>query len=332
MYVGAIGLATSREAGETKESRVSHVIGVITNPTSASGRGARWGHEALAALSARGHKIRDLTHGSWASAFEAAMKVRRQLDALVVVGGDGMSHLGTQICAEQKDLPLGIVSAGSGNDAANTYGLPEHDVEAAVDRIHEGLLGDVTAVDVGKVTGPGIEEPGDPRYFSVVLSAGLDAAVAAMAMNMTRPRGPMKYKVATFRLIPGFKPYGVHVVGEGFEWKQRCALIAVANTPVFGGGLIISPDSKVNDGTFEVVIADEMSKMSIVKIFPKLKDGSHVKDPRIHIMKAKEVTITQWTGGARLPAAFADGELVGSEPLHIKVAPKALRILGARIP
>jgi diacylglycerol kinase (ATP) len=49
-------------------------------------------------------------------------------------------------------------------------------------------------------------------------------------------------------------------------------------------------------------------------------------------VKAKEVTITQWPEGARLPAAFADGELVGAEPLHIKVAPKALRILGARIP
>jgi diacylglycerol kinase (ATP) len=310
---------------------MSHVIGVITNPTSASGRGTRWGHEALAALAARGHKIRDLTHGSWASALESAMKVRHDLDALVVVGGDGMVHLGAQVCAEQKNLPLGIVPSGSGNDAANTFGLPEYDIDAAVDRIHEGLAGDVTAVDVGKVSGPGIEEPGDPRYFTAVLSAGLDAAVAALAMNIQHPRGPMKYKVATFRLIPGFKPYGVRVVGEGFTWEQRCALIAVANTPVFGGGLIISPESTVNDGVLDVVIADEMSKLSIVKIFPKLKDGSHVHDPRIHIVKAKEVTITQWPEGATLPAAFADGELVGSEPLKVTVAPKALRILGARL-
>jgi diacylglycerol kinase (ATP) len=57
-----------------------------------------------------------------------------------------------------------------------------------------------------------------------------------------------------------------------------------------------------------------------------------VKDPRITITPVKEVTITQTEDGAKLPAAFADGELVGSEPLHIKIAPKALRVLGARIP
>ncbi len=311
---------------------MSHVIGVVTNPTSASGRGERWGHEALAALASRGHKIRDLTHGSWASALEAAMKVRHQLDALVVVGGDGMVHLGAQVCAEQKNLPLGIVPSGSGNDAANTFGLPEYDINAAVDRIHEGLEGDITAVDVGKVSGPGIEEPGDPRFFTAVLSAGLDAAVAAYAANIKRPRGPMKYKVATFREIPRFRPYSVRVVGKGIDWEQRCALIAVANTPVFGGGLIISPNSSVTDGLLEVVIADEMSKFSVIKIFPKLKDGSHIHDPRIHIVQATEVSISQAPDGATLPAAFADGELVGSEPLKVKIAPKALRILGARIP
>ncbi|MBN2177046.1 MAG: diacylglycerol kinase family lipid kinase [Demequinaceae bacterium] len=311
---------------------MSHVVGVITNPTSASGRGMRWGHEALAALAAKGHKIRDLTHGSWASAFEAAMRVRDDLDALVVVGGDGMVHLGAQICGGRKDLPLGIVPSGSGNDAANTYGLPEYQIEKAVDRIHEGLHGDVTAVDLGKVSGPGIEEPGDPRYFSAVLSAGIDAAVAAYAANIQRPKGPMKYKVATFREIARFKPYGIKAKADGVEWSSSSTLVAVANTPVFGGGLIISPDSSVTDGWLEVVIADGMSKASLIKIFPKLKDGSHVHDPRIRVERVKNVTISQSDDGATLPAAFADGELVGAEPIKVTVAPRALKILGARIP
>ena len=310
---------------------MSHVVGVVTNPTSASGRGTRWGHEALAALSARGHKIRDLTHGSWASALEAALKARDSLDALVVVGGDGMVHLGAQVCAGQR-LPLGIVPAGSGNDAATTFGLPAYDIESAVDRIHEGLAGDVTAVDVGKVTGPGIEEPDDPRYFAAVLSAGIDAAVAAYGSNLKWPRGPMKYKVATFREVPRFKPYGVKVEADGIAWNASTTLVAVANTTVFGGGLIISPESKVNDGWLELVIAENISRLGILKIFPKLKDGSHVTDPRIRIAKVKSVTITQTADGAKLPVAFADGELVGSEPLKVTIAPKALKVLGARIP
>jgi diacylglycerol kinase (ATP) len=311
---------------------MSHTIGVITNPTSGSGRGARWGREALQALAARGHKIRDLSHGSWSSAYESAMKARRHLDALVVVGGDGMVHLGAQICAERKDLPLGIVAAGSGNDAAASYGLPLLDIEAAAQRIHEGLLGDVTAVDLGKVTGHGVGEPGDPRFFTCVLSAGIDAAVAAYASNITWPRGPIKYKVSTYRELQRFHPYGVKVVADGKRWQGAATLIAVANTSVFGGGLIISPDSKVNDGVFEVVTAEDVSRLGIARLMPKLKDGSIIEDPRITVRQVKEVTISQTDDGATLPAAFADGELVGPEPLHVRIAPKALRVLGARIP
>lgn len=311
---------------------MSHTVGVITNPTSASGRGRRWGHEALAALAGRGHRVRDLTRGSWASAFEAAMKYRHDLDALIVVGGDGMVHLGVQICAMQKKLPLGIVAAGSGNDAAMSFGLPIHDVEASADRIHEGLAGDVSTVDLGKVTGSSIEVPGDPRYFVAVLSAGVDAAVAAYGSNLTWPRGPMKYTFATFREIPRFKPYGVKVESAAFTKEAPFTLVAVANTPVFGGGLVISPESQVNDGWLELCVAENIGRAGIAKIFPKLKDGSHVSDPRVTIVKVKEVTISQSPLGAKLPAAFADGELVGADPFKVTVAPQALRVLGARLP
>jgi len=311
---------------------MSHTIGVITNPTSGSGRGRRWGREALAALAARGLKVRDLSHGSWSSAYDGAMKARKHLDALVVVGGDGMVHLGAQICAGQKHLPLGVIAAGSGNDAAYTYGLPLLDIEAAADRVYEGLHGDVTSVDLGKITGHGVGEPGDPRYFTCVLSAGLDAAVAAYARTINWPRGPIKYKFATFREVPRFHPYGVRVVADGKRWQGACTLVAVANSTVFGGGLIISPESKVNDGMFELVTAEDVSRAGVLKLFPKLKDGSHVKDPRITITRVKEVIISQTEDGAKLPAAFADGELVGSVPLHVTIAPRALRVLGARIP
>ena len=54
------------------------------------------------------------------------MEHRDSLDALVVVGGDGMAHLGAQVCAEHR-LPLGIMAAGSGDDVASSLRLPRHD-------------------------------------------------------------------------------------------------------------------------------------------------------------------------------------------------------------
>lgn len=302
-------------------------VGVLTNPTSGSGRGMARGHETLALLAAHGHQVNDLSRGSWAASYEAAMKARRHLDALVVVGGDGMVHLGMQVCAGKK-LPLGIVAAGSGNDVAMTLDLPIHHIPAAVDRIEEGLRGHVAVMDLGKISGRRVELPAAPRYFGAVLSAGIDAAVAAYARRLTYPRGPLKYKVATARELPRFSPYGVTVTVDGKQWTQQCTLVAVANSPVFGGGLRVSPDSLVTDGLLEVVLAEPMPKRDIVKLFPKLNDGSHLADPRIRILKAKKVVIAQSSSGAQLPPAFADGELVGGEPITVEVAPKALRVLG----
>src|SRR5690606_9077631 len=155
---------------------------------SGSGRGMRLGAETLVSLVAAGHEVTDLSHGSWVASLEAAIKIRRHLDALVVVGGDGMVNLGLQVCAENT-LPLGIVAAGSGNDLAKTLGLPEHDIPAAVARIEDGLRGDVSTIDLGKVAGPSVRSAGKVRYFAAVLSAGLDAAVAAYGSNLKYPRG-----------------------------------------------------------------------------------------------------------------------------------------------
>lgn len=305
-------------------------VGIITNPTSASGRGARWGIEARAELARGGHRLVDLSRGSWAASYEAAMKARRDLDALVVVGGDGMAHLGLQICAERR-LPLGIVAAGSGDDIAASLGLPRHDIPAAVRRIEEGLEGRTARVDVGKVDGPGVEEPGRPRYFGAVLSAGIDAAVASYARQITFPRGPLKYKAATFREIPRFRPYGVRIKADGKEWTQTCTLVAVASATVFGGGLVVSPGSSLTDGALDLVLAEAMSRTDIVKLFPKLKDGSHIDDPRVRIVPVRHVEIAPDPSGAPLPPAFADGELVGAAPLSVKVAPHALTVLGATV-
>lgn len=114
-------------------------MGVVVNPTAGRGRGDRRGHHLLGAARGRGHDVLDLS----ADDLEGADRHARQavvdgLDALVVVGGDGMVHLGVNVVAGT-DLPLGIVAAGSGNDIARYMGLPQHDVTAAVAAIERGL-------------------------------------------------------------------------------------------------------------------------------------------------------------------------------------------------
>lgn len=303
-------------------------LGVITNPTSGSGRGAKNGADTLAALVARGHQVRDLSRGSWAASYEAAIKHRKDLDALIVVGGDGMVHLGLQVCAEKK-LPLGIVASGSGNDLAKTLHLPEYDIAGAVERIEAGLAGEIATIDLGKVQGYAVEFP-EPRYFCAVLSGGVDAAVAARARTMKYPRGPVKYKAATLLELGKFKPYGATITVDGKKWDQAFTMIGVANAQVFGGGLRISPHSSVTDGLLDFCVADPLSKTDIIKLVGKLPEGTHITDPRFRTIPCKEVIIEPGSFGAPMPPAFADGELVGAAPMKITVAKGALRVLGGR--
>ena len=302
-------------------------LGLITNPTAASGRGAKWGALAATELARLGYRLRDLSRGSWAASYEAAMEHRDSLDALVVVGGDGMVHLGAQVCAEHH-LPLGIIAAGSGNDVATSLNLPLHDMRGGALRVDAGLRGEITTVDVGRITGPAIEHPAEPRYFVAVLSAGIDAAIASYGSRLTFPRGPLKYKAATLREIPRYRPYGLSVTIDGEAIDTTCTLVAVANTRVFGGGLVISPDSSMTDGLLEAVVTEPLSRGEIVKLFPRLRTGSHLGDPRVRIIRCTSVRIVQHAGGAPLPVAFADGERVGAEPLQVEVVPSALTVLG----
>lgn len=304
-------------------------LGVISNPTAGSGRGAKWSAQAMAQLAARGHQVRDLSRGSWAASLDYAREHHHDLDALVVVGGDGMVHLGVQACA-QTQLPLGIIAAGSGNDNAASLGLPIHDISASIDTLESGLDGAIATVDVGLAEGPGVADRRGRRYFAGVLSLGVDAAVAAYASRMTWPRGPIKYKVATAMELPSFKPYGVQVELDGHKWEQRCTLVAVANSPMFGGGLKVSPHSTVLDGELELLLAKPMARREIVKLFPKLNDGRHIDDPRVRVIRAKRVRIGPSPHGAPLPPGSADGELVGGVPLDVRVVPGALRVLGGQ--
>ena len=63
------------------------------------------------------------------------------MDALVVVGGDGIISLALQVLA-QADIPLGIIPAGTGNDHAREFGIPTKDPEAAADVVVDGVLDD----------------------------------------------------------------------------------------------------------------------------------------------------------------------------------------------
>lgn len=94
-------------------------LGIVINPSSGRGRGKRDGELAKAEFAKHGVELIDLSGPDFLTASknaETAVKAG-SIDGLVVVGGDGMFHLGVNATAKT-DVPMGLIASGTGNDSA----------------------------------------------------------------------------------------------------------------------------------------------------------------------------------------------------------------------
>ena len=285
-------------------------IALLTNPTSGKGKGARYRDVALQRLRDAGFVVRNVEGRDSDEALDLARQcVADGVAALVVCGGDGMVHLGANAVATT-GVPLGIIPAGTGNDAARYFDLPRKDPVAAADRI---IGGGTRTIDLAR---------SGTKYFVAVLSAGFDAIVNERANRMTWPKGQMRYNLATLAELRTFKPLPYTLELDGRQVRLDAMMVAVGNGPSFGGGLRITEGALLDDGMLDVVIIKPMSKPDLVRTYPKLFKGTHVTHPQYEHHLARSVTVA-----APGIVSYADGERFGPLPLTIECAPGALTVL-----
>jgi diacylglycerol kinase (ATP) len=289
---------------------VSPEIALLTNPTSGKGKGARTVDTALPRLRDAGYVVRNLVGRDGDEALDLARQcVDDGVETLVVVGGDGMVHLALQAVAAS-ETRLGLIPAGTGNDVARYFDIPRKDTAAATDVV---IGGKEKRVDLARI---------GSRYFVTVLAAGFDAIVNERANDMTWPRGQMRYNVATLAELRTFKPIPYVLDIDGEQHRFEAMMVAVGNGPSFGGGLRITEGAVLDDGLLDVVVIRPMSKLELVRTYPKLFKGTHVHHPDYRHHHARKVTIA-----APGITAYADGERIAALPLTVEVAPLALRVL-----
>lgn len=300
-------------------------IAVVVNPTSGRGRGKPIGERTIGTLRERGHEVLDLTRPTASAARAVARNtVAHGVDALVVVGGDGIVNLGANVVA-QTDVPLGIVASGTGNDIARALGLPLHDVPRSLDVIERAMTAEPRFIDLVRVGPP---EHAAATWFVGVLSCGIDAAVNARANRMSWPRGPLKYWAAIVPELLRFKPYGYRVTTDDAEWVSSGTLVAVGSSSRFGGGFQITPHARLDNGVLHVLVASALSRRGIAQVLPLVKAGRHLGHPACQLIETTAVTIEPDSRlGGLPPHAFADGEHVGPLPLRAEVHPGILRVL-----
>jgi len=298
---------------------VTPTVGLLVNPVAGRGRGASYGERARRRLVDDGYEVLDLS-GADAGATEslaAAAIADHQVDVLVVVGGDGMVHLGVNLVAGT-GTPLAIVAAGTGNDNARALGLPLRDPEAAAVLVGAGSL---RRLDLGRARPT---HGGTPHYFLGVLGGGFDSVVTQRAQRMRWPRGPRRYDLAVLLELPRFRPIPYVVTVDDRRLETEAMLVAVGNGPAFGGGMRICPDARYDDGVLEVCLVHAVSIPRFLRIYPSVFRGTHVRQPEVEMLRGRHIRLE-----ASGVVSQADGEPFLSLPLDIDVAQQALTVVAS---
>lgn len=295
-------------------------VTVLTNPASGHGSARHAAERAVARLHRRGVDVVAIAGSDAEHARRlVAGALEREMDALVVVGGDGIVSLALQVLA-QSDVPLAIVPAGTGNDHAREFGIPTGDPAAAADLVVDGR---VARVDLGRIRGA----DGTDRWFGTVMAAGFDSLVTDRTNRMRWPHGRMRYNVAMLAELSRLRPLPFRLSFDGGpEETTELTLAAFGNTRSYGGGMLICPDADPTDGLLDVTMVASGSRTRLIRLFPTVFKGTHVHLDEVRTARARTVTV-DCPGVSPRINAYADGELVCPLPVEVSVVPGALRII-----
>lgn len=236
---------------------------------------------------------------------------------VILGGGDGSVSSVVDFLAD-KDVTLGLLPLGTANDFARTLGIPAG-VEGACETIAQGKVVDI---DLGL--------SGD-NYYVNVASVGLSVGVTeALTPRLKKTAGALAYGVAAFGAFLRHEPFAARLEFPDGDHApvahERLLQVAVGNGRFYGGGLVVAPDSSIDDRNLDVYTIELGRHRDLLGIARYLRSGdfvrqkgvTHYRTPRLRLETEPELRVN------------VDGELVARTPQEFSIAPNALKVLVPR--
>lgn len=245
-------------------------------------------------------------------------------DLVIALGGDGTAHEVVnglmQVPAEKRPI-LGVVPIGSGNDFAHALGIPKRSDHALA---HALKAETVSAIDVGLLTD---EDSGRKEYFDNTVGAGFDAVVTIRSHKLPIVKGFLMYLAAVIQTIVfNHVPARIQFQSDSESWEDAVLMTTICNGGREGGGFLISPDSKIDDGILQFLAVKKISRLMMFRLVPEFMKGAHLRFPHIQLGSFKTLRMQS----DRPLYIHADGEIFTSfgsnvRNISFEVAPGALR-------
>jgi len=245
-------------------------------------------------------------------------------DRVIAMGGDGTVHEvmnGIMQVPENKRPILGIVPVGSGNDFAHGLGATKQSDQA----LRRALDGEASTVDLGLMT----DETGRREYFDNTLGIGFGATVTIRSHRLPFLRGFLMYLTAVLQtIIIDHNPIQMQIETDGKKWEQSVIYLVLCNGPREGGGFLIAPEARIDDGILNFAMITNVSRLMMFRIVPEVMKGTHPRFKQVTMGTCKRFTLS-----ANRPLYIhADGEIFSGPGSNVRnvtfeILPNALKVV-----
>jgi len=296
---------------------------VIVNPIAGAGRTAKKWPQIMAMLKSIGlHFEHELTEAPGHAAELAKSAAKKGYELVVSVGGDGTINEvanGLYDAGSTRDVMLGIIGTGAGNDYIRTIGISHHHKEAcqcfANPRKLTVDLGVVEYMNNGQIV---------KRIFVNFAGLGFDAEVVRATTKRFKALGSTpSYLLGLLTTLLFYQNKQVSIKMDGHIEDRRVCTILANNGKYAAGNMLAAPNADPTDGLLDVLIVDDLSKPDLLRSLPKIYRGTHLTHPKVTIKRAKEIEIRT----TQQVSIQADGELLGVAPARFYVLPAALNLV-----
>lgn len=234
--------------------------------------------------------------------------VRKKIDAVVAVGGDGTVNECLRSLINT-NTALGIIPCGSGNGFAYHIGM-ERNTEKAIRQLKNVKTKYIDSCSVNGIP------------FVNVSGIGFDAHVAKLFSNLQN-RGFSNYIKIILQEI-SYTPHKYSLKYDGSERKITAFMIAFANASQYGNDTYISPMADIKDGLLDFVIIKEFPRWHIPFFLIQIALGKIHLSKYVEIVKSKKMEIRS----QKNTLIHLDGEpYTTTNPIRISLLEKSLKIL-----
>jgi YegS/Rv2252/BmrU family lipid kinase len=288
---------------------------LLVNPVAGGGRAGRLAPAVEWALIGHGLGVRRCDTRDLEHARTLALQAARAGEVVAVLSGDGMVGAVADVLRGVPDSLLAVLPGGRGNDLARVLGIPTDPVAACA----VVADGHARPLDLGEVDG---------HAFIGIASAGFDSDANRIANEAPARLGNLVYAYGALRALLSWRAarFEVELEPSGERLSFSGYTIAAANSGVYGGGMRLAPDARLDDGLLDIVAIRHVGRLRFLASLPKVFRGTHVRLPSVRVLRAAAVSIS----ADRPFALYADGDPIAQLPARVRALPGAVRVLVPR--